>query len=159
VSEPTGTATTPFESATQRNVVVGHDGSADADSALLTALELADQLRTPVVVVRAWGISSAPRPADWKFGYVSSVDELHEAVMDDLQQDCRPCVERFPAVQVSYQALQGSAAGALIEVSRDARIVVVGSRGLGGFAHMLVGSVTDQVVRHAHCSVLVTRAP
>jgi nucleotide-binding universal stress UspA family protein len=159
MSEPTGTATTPFERGTRREVVVGHDGSTDASSALLTALELANQLQAPVVVVRAWGISSAPRPADWKFGYVSSVDELHQAVMDDLLADCRRCVERFPAVDVSYRALQGSAAGALIEASRDARMVVVGSRGLGGFAAMLVGSVTDQVVRHAHCSVLVTRTP
>jgi nucleotide-binding universal stress UspA family protein len=158
MTQPSETAAASFESATHGTVVVGHDGSAEADSALLSALDLATQLKAPVVVLRAWGISSAPRPADWKFGYVSSVDELHQAVMDDLMNDCRPLLERFPGVEVSFQASQGSAAGALIEVSKTARMVVVGARGLGGFAQMLLGSVTDQVVRHAECSVLITRS-
>ena len=139
-------------------VVVGHDGSADSDEALVSALELADQLNAPVVVVRAWTISTAPRPADWKFGYVSSSDDLQKAVYDELVGDVRDCVERFPNVKVSYLAKQGSAAGTLTELSRTARILVVGSRGLGGFAEMVLGSVSDQVVRHAHCSVLVTKS-
>lgn len=141
----------------QRSVVVGHDGSADADVALTTALELAGQLGAPLVVARAWTITSAPRPANWKFGYVSTSDELAQAVYDELVADTKDAVERFGNVTVSYQTKQGSAAGTLIELSRAARIVVVGSRGLGGFAEMVLGSVSDQVVRHAHCSVLVTK--
>lgn len=153
LTDPAGTA----DPSAMRSVVVGHDGSSDADSALTTALELADQLGAPVVVARAWTISAAPRPADWKFGYVSSSDELQQAVYDDLVSDTREGVDSFPNVAVTYHTKQGSAAGALIELSRTARIVVVGSRGLGGFAEMVLGSVSDQVVRHAHCSVLVTK--
>jgi len=151
------TAGTTVDPVPENSVVVGHDGSADSDEALVSALELAEQLHTPVVVARAWTISTAPRPADWKFGYVSSSDELAKAVYDELVGDASDCVGRFPDVSVSYYTKQGSAAGALIELSRTARIVVVGSRGLGGFAEMVLGSVSDQVVRHAHCSVLVTK--
>ena len=54
--------------APDNSIVVGHDGSEDADQALATALELADKLHLPVVVVRAWSLATAPRPPDWKFG-------------------------------------------------------------------------------------------
>ncbi|HYP46142.1 MAG TPA: universal stress protein [Propionibacteriaceae bacterium] len=150
-------AAASVDASPKRTVVVGHDGSADAAAALLTALELASQLQAPLVIARAWTISTAPRPADWQFGYVSTSDELEQAVYDDLVADARDSVERFPDVPVSYHTKQGSAAGSLIELSKTAQIVVVGSRGRGGFAEMVLGSVSDQVVRHAHCSVLVTK--
>ncbi len=55
------------------------------------------------------------------------------------------------------QAISGWPAQALIEASKDADLMVVGSRGSGGFADLLVGSVSSQVVSHAACSVAVGR--
>ncbi len=140
------------------SVVVGHDGSDGADAALATALEFATQLRAPVYILRAWSIATAPRPADWAFGYVSSSEELERAVLDELQRSVRGFAQRFPDVGVSCLAVQGSPAKSLIDASATARMLVVGSRGLGGLAEMLLGSVSDQVIRHAHCPVLVVKA-
>lgn len=146
-----------FLPAASNSIVVGHDGSDCADHALAMALELADQLHVPVVVVRAWSIATAPRPSSWQFGYVSSFDEYFSAVHDELVQDARTGVENHPAVLVSYRAVHASPAKSLIAVSRNARILVVGSRGRGGLAGMLLGSVSEQCVRHATCPVLVVR--
>lgn len=147
----------PLNPVSDESVVVGHDGSVDADVALLTALELADQLQAPVVLVRAWSIATAPRPADWTFGYVSSSDELQKAVLDELVTGTEGCISRFPDVAISYLALQGNPTRSLIELSRTARMLVVGSRGIGGFAEMVLGSVSEQSVRSARCPVLVVK--
>ncbi|TFB54770.1 universal stress protein [Cryobacterium tagatosivorans] len=143
--------------APRNSIVVGHDGSDYADDALGAALELADQLHVPVLVVRAWSIATAPRPANWDFGYVSSFDEYSAAVHDELVRDTRTAVKKYPAVSVSYRAVHASPAQSLIDLSRDVRLLVVGTRGRGGLAGMLLGSVSEQCVRHAACPVLVVR--
>jgi nucleotide-binding universal stress UspA family protein len=145
------------EAAPNGSIVVGHDGSAGGDQALSAALELADPLQAPVVVVRAWTIATAPRPPTWQFGYVSSFDELAEAVRNQLADDVSGHRQEFRAVDVDYRAVHGNPAKNLIAVSRQARMLVVGSRGLGGFAGMVLGSVSDQCVRYAACPVLVVR--
>jgi nucleotide-binding universal stress UspA family protein len=60
---------------------------------------------------------------------------------------------------VTVRAVNGFAAQELIEASRDADLLVVGSRGGGGFARMLLGSISDQVAHHAHCPVVVVPGP
>ncbi|WP_231946541.1 universal stress protein [Auraticoccus monumenti] len=148
-----------IEPAPAAAVVVGHDGSAEADHALETALEVASGLGAPLTVVRAWSMVTAPRPAGWTFGYVPSADEFAGAVLAELESDAEPLVSRFPDVTVSHRAHHAGPARALIESSRDVRMLVVGSRGLGGFRGMVLGSTSDKCVRYAHCPVLVTRLP
>jgi nucleotide-binding universal stress UspA family protein len=140
-------------------VVVGHDGSAGAQHALAAAFVLADQLGVPLAVVRAWSVTTAPRPPSWTFGYVSSSDELQDAVLDALVSATEGCRLRFPRVSVSYRTPQGGPSQRLIETSQGARMLVVGSRGLGGFAELVPGSVSDQCVRYAHCPVLAVKNP
>jgi nucleotide-binding universal stress UspA family protein len=139
------------------SIVVGHDGSRGADRALAEALVLAQALSAPVVVVRAWSLVTAPRPADWKFGYVTGFEEYAEAVRLALIGDARARVEAFPEVPVEFRAVHAAPAKSLVEISQDARMLVVGARGLGGLAGMLLGSVSDQCVRHAACPVLVAK--
>jgi nucleotide-binding universal stress UspA family protein len=62
--------------------------------------------------------------------------------------------ESKPA-SVRIHAVNGFPAQELIEVSRDADLLVVGSRGVGGFARLLLGSISDHVMHHAHCPVVV----
>lgn len=59
----------------------------------------------------------------------------------------------------SFRIVVGNPAAALIDASRDANLVAVGSRGHGGFTGMLLGSVSHQTIHHAHCPVLVIREP
>ncbi|TFD47012.1 universal stress protein [Cryobacterium frigoriphilum] len=141
--------------APSESIVVGHDGSAGADTALAVALELADELYVPIVLVRAWSITTAPRPSVWEFGYVSSLEEYEAAVHDELEQDSRALIERFPLVSIFYRPVYAAPAQALIALSHDARLLVVGTRGRGDFAGMLLGSVSRQCLRHAACLVLV----
>ena len=139
------------------SIVVGHDGSPFADHALGTALALADELHAPVVIVRAWSIDTAPRPANWEFGYVCTFDEYSEAVLAALMEDTIGAVRAFPNLSVDYRAVHSGPARSLIEVSREARMLVVGSRGRGNLTGLLLGSVSDQCARLSVCPVLVTR--
>lgn len=136
-------------------IVVGHDGSVHADRALEVTLELADGLAAPVTIVRAWTIDTAPRPANWEFGYVSSYSDYAAAVREKLRNDTRALVARHPHLTVECRVALGGPAKTLIEVSKGSRMLVVGSRGRGGLAGMLLGSVSEQCVRHADCPVLV----
>jgi len=140
-------------------IVVGHDGSLAATAALAEALDLARALGVHLVVVRAWSLVTAPRPSDRKFGFVPAFDEYAEAVRLALVDDVRSTLEEFPDVQAECRAVHAGAATAktLVELSDGARMLVVGARGLGGLSGMLLGSVSEQCVRHAACPVLVAR--
>jgi nucleotide-binding universal stress UspA family protein len=148
----------PTRPAGRGSIVVGHDGSPGADRALGEALALARTLLSTVVVVRAWSLATAPRPAESEFGYASGFGEYAEAVRLALVEDTHARTEACPEVPVEYRVVHEGAAKSLVEISQDARMLVVGARGLGGLAGMLLGSVSDQCVRHAACPVLVVRA-
>ena len=159
-TSPIGAPEPPPIPAQPGSIVVGHDGSTDADHALDTALGLAADLQAPVVVVRAWSIDTAPRPTNWQFGYVSSLLEYSGAVRAALIQDTDAAMRALANVSVDYRVVHsGEAAKTLIEISREARMLVIGSRGLGGLVGLMLGSVSDRCARHAFCPVLVTRPP
>jgi nucleotide-binding universal stress UspA family protein len=141
------------------SIVVGHDGSGAASAALRVALQLASELGTPVTVIRAWMMATAPRPANWVFGYAPSTDEFADAVRTELISDTESDLAPFPDVTVSHRVYHANPARSLIIASQGARMLVVGSRGLGGFRELMLGSVSDECVRNAHCPVLVTREP
>jgi nucleotide-binding universal stress UspA family protein len=138
-------------------VVVGHDGSRFADRAVRTALSWASKTDLPVRILRSWSLTTAPRPESMKPGYVPPLADFAAAVLRDLEGDVAPLVADFPDVEVSYETPHKPAARALIDASEEAALLVVGTRGRGGFKGLLLGSVTEQVVRHAQCPVLVSR--
>jgi nucleotide-binding universal stress UspA family protein len=135
-------------------LLVGHDGSASADEAVRWAAGVAGRLGCPVHVVRTWAISSAPRPATASPGYVPPLTDFETAVLERLRHD----VDRLGLaedVDVQCHVLHGSAGRRLLEASEGAEMLVVGSRGAGGFRGLLFGSTADQVVRHARIPVVV----
>ena len=68
-----------------------------------------------------------------------------------------PWTEKYPDVPARTEVAEGPAAHELVDASRTAGLLVVGSRGHGGLAGMLLGSVSHGVLRHAHCPVVVAR--
>jgi nucleotide-binding universal stress UspA family protein len=77
-------------------------------------------------------------------------EQLMEVIRDVLGED--------PPVLVQPQVREGNAAKLLIDLSEDADVLVVGSRGHGGFAGLLLGSVSQHVAAHAKCTVVVVRS-
>ena len=141
----------------QAPVVIGYDGSAFAAHALRKGLAVASALGAPVRIVRAWTISTAPRPRTWAPGYVPPVDDYAEAIREQLAEEVAAELATHPDVEVSLEVPHGAAGRELVNASEDAQLVVVGTRGLGGFSGLLLGSVSDEVVEHARCDVLVVR--
>lgn len=138
-------------------VLVAHDGSAHADSALRSAVHWASITNSHVTVVRAWSLSTAPRPSTWTAGYVPPLEDFEAATLAALEKDVAAVRAEHPEVPITTTVVHGSPASALIEASANVDLLVVGSRGHGGFKGLLLGSVSEQVVRHARCTVVVER--
>jgi nucleotide-binding universal stress UspA family protein len=138
-------------------VVVGDDGSECAALALRWAAEEARLRQCKLHVVRAWSISSAPRPRSWKVGYAPSLAEYEEAVAEEMGRDVSENIGDFAGLDIECHAVHAPSAQVLLAASNGADLLVVGSRGRGGFAGLVLGSVTEQVVRHAGCAVVVIR--
>jgi nucleotide-binding universal stress UspA family protein len=137
------------------NIVVGHDGSKDSDHALEVAFDFASKLGVDILVVRSWSIDTAPHGALYNHGYVSSFDQVTEKVGTMLIADTAGIAARHPGVALHYRAALAQPAQLLAQLSASALMLVVGPRGLGGFAGLLLGSVSSQCVQLATCPVLV----
>ena len=135
-------------------LLVGHDGSAASAEAVRWAADLAGRLGCKLHVIRTWSLSSAPRPASATGGYVPSMAEFEAAVVDRLRSDLAG-LGLPESLEVESHAVHGSAGRRMLEVSKGAHMLVLGTRGGGGFRGLGFGSTVDQVVRHAVCPVVV----
>jgi nucleotide-binding universal stress UspA family protein len=145
-----GSAAKPDDSGAAR-IVVGIDGSESSVKALREARRLADALRAPLEAVAVWQQSHSM----YDF-YQSQSGWTPEKDIEKLLRDAADAAfgsdypERF-----TMSTLQGPAAKALIRHSVGAEMLVLGSRGHGGFAGLLLGSVSTACVAHATCPVLI----
>lgn len=138
-------------------IVLGNDGSKAGEPALRWALGYARVVGGQLQIVRGWSIFTAPRPETQTIGHIPPLEDFEAAVIKDLKSDCAAAVADFPEVEVEYVAERGPAVNALLDRAADADLIVVGARGLGGFRGLALGSVSDQVTRHAACPVVVVR--
>jgi nucleotide-binding universal stress UspA family protein len=142
-SEPASVHTTP-------RVVVGVDGSDASKQALRWAAQIAHGYRAHLLVVTAWhfpvdsGWSTVP--GDWNPRH--DMEKCMTQAVDEVFGSDRPA-------DLTLSVVEGNSARALIDASAGATMVVVGSRGHGGFAGLLLGSVSASVAEHALCPVLV----
>jgi nucleotide-binding universal stress UspA family protein len=137
-------------------VVVGDDGSECAAVAVREAAEDAVRRGTKLHVLRAWTLITAVRPRDVPRGVVASMPEYEAATMAQERSRVEELLTGSP-VSVDVHVVHGAAPKTLLVASETADLLVVGTRGLGGFKHLLVGSVAEQCIRYARCSVLVAR--
>lgn len=133
-----------------KKIVVGVDGSKSSIGALRHAVELAKLLPAELEIVGAWqpyyGTVELPPPVDQleQSAQAALVDALTQVDVGD--------------VSTRELVLEGDAATVLLERAKDADMLVVGTRGRGGFAGLLLGSVSQKCTHHAPCPVLVTPA-
>ncbi|KQY54563.1 MULTISPECIES: universal stress protein [unclassified Nocardioides] len=137
-------------------VVVGDDGSRSAAAAITYAVGEAARRGCAVHVIRAWTFTSAIRPDDVPLGITPSMLELEEATLEAEKARVAGIVGDS-AIEVHVHVACGPSAQALIKAAETADVLVVGSRGRGGFKSLVLGSVADQCIRHASGPVVVVR--
>jgi nucleotide-binding universal stress UspA family protein len=139
-------------------IIVGVDGSDHSRSALGWAMREAAQHHLPLTVMT---VRPAPvRPATRIFWAVRDLPEdrgdeefARKAIREFADKVATEVGET--ALEVTVSVATGDAAEELVRASHDADMLVVGSRGSGGFANLLMGSVSSQVTHHATCPVVV----
>jgi nucleotide-binding universal stress UspA family protein len=138
-------------------VVVGDDGTDTSRAAVRWAATDAVRRGTPLHVVRAWSLSTAPRPRTWAVGYVPPFTDFEAAVREELERTRRPLVADLAGLDVHWRAVHGRPEAVLATASTGADLVVVGSRGRGELRELLLGSVAAAVLHSASCPVVVVR--
>ncbi|GAA2495840.1 MULTISPECIES: universal stress protein [Actinomycetes] len=141
----------------RERIVVGVDGSEGSKQALNWAVRQAELTGGWVEAVIAWDVPQFHGALGWMPPSSSDEAALEGRAQSEVTSAVEEAVAAHPTVQVSTVARYGTPASVLLEASRDAALLVVGSRGLGGFKGLLLGSVAQHCVQHAHCPVLVLR--
>ena len=139
-----------------KTIVVGVDGSPSSRAALTWAAAEAADHSAALVAVNVWEHTLLP-PAGSVTVSERYVPDPSQRTGDELVQVIREELGEDPPVPVQPVVRQGRAAKVLIEESEGADLLVVGRRGHGGFAELLLGSVSQHVTAYAKCSVVVVR--
>ena len=140
------------------SVVVGVDGSPSAAAALKWAAHYAQATGATIRAVLAWHYPAAagsPPVGVTPPTVEAEVERTRDAIIDEAVAGA---LGPQPPVKIERTAVYGHPAQVLIDESARADLLVVGSRGHGGFTGMLLGSVSTHCVTHAHCPVAVVRA-
>ncbi|MFW6725132.1 universal stress protein [Streptomyces sp. MAR4 CNY-716] len=140
-------------------IMLGADGSPAGVAAVDFAFAEAALRGASVLALHAWTTWNAPvpPPQDPSEPYASRPGMLAQAEERLLCEALAGHRERYPDVPVELRVVHGATREALIEASSTAQLLVVGARGRGGFAGLLLGSVSQAVLHHAHCPVAVVR--
>lgn len=134
-------------------VVVGVDGSQAGEAAVAFAAEAAALRGVPLVAVRAW----RDIPVDPAVASLVGWDAVESGEREALAERLAGLRTSHPDLVVHKVVVRDRPARALVDESRGAQLVVVGSRGRGGLRGLLLGSVSQQLLHHAHCPVAVVR--
>src|ERR671915_630707 len=141
-------------------ILLATDGSEEAELALLTAVDLANRTDSELHVVHVGG-DYHPGPE------IVLSPTLLEETLRGLEREARELLDRQVkkiedtggTIAEAHLMMGGRPAQQIVELAEELGIglIAIGSRGLGGMRRALMGSVSDSVVRHAHCPVLVVR--
>jgi nucleotide-binding universal stress UspA family protein len=143
------TPSTPF-------IVVGTDGSKHAEKALEFAAEEARRRNAAVHVVTAWHVPAAVYGPGFAPMANPPVDDVTRQAAEDVAERAAESL-RARGLEVETSVCHAQAAEALVEQAQGAELLIVGSRGHGGFSGLLLGSVGHQCVQHAPCPTVIVR--
>ncbi len=138
-----------------RRIVVGVDGSESSAAALRWAVRQAELTGDAVDAVIAWHIPASYGPYGYAYTPVIDYAGLAKTV---LSETIEKAVIQGTSVDVRQHVVEGNPARVLLDAAAGADLLVVGSRGHGGFTEMLLGSVGQHCVHHAPCPVVVIRS-
>lgn len=143
-------------------IVVSVDGSAGSAEALRFALAEARLRKAKLKAVTAWTLTYVAAP----IGMMAPIDE---ALIPELRENARAVLAGAVAdavaaagagdVEIEQEVLEGMPAQVLVEAAEGADLLVVGTRGHGGFTGLLLGSVSQQVAHHAPCPIVIVPRP
>ena len=137
-------------------IVVGIDGSEHSKKALRWALDEARLRSASLRVVYAWTM-----PVFFGYGVAQAAtldpQSLRAAAKENLDTALDAVAGGVEGVSIERKAVEGLAAQVLVDEAKDADLLVVGSRGHGGFTGLLLGSVSQQCAHHAPCAVVIVR--
>lgn len=134
-------------------VVVGIDGSPMSEAALAFAYDYASAHGAPLVAVHAWRLSHE----DSRLVPYIDLDVVRDEEERLLAEQTAGWSEKYTDVTLSREVVQGRSAHVLLEHSAGARLLVVGARGRGGVAGLLLGSTSQALIHRAACPVAVVR--
>ncbi|HTX00434.1 MAG TPA: universal stress protein [Acidimicrobiales bacterium] len=146
-------ATSPLDG--RASIVVGVDGSRSSKQALVWAARQSRLTGAKLRAVLAWW---TPTSYGWASATPDSLLDYETEARSTLEAAVKDALGE-PGSSVELEVIAGHPARVLTELSRDASLVVVGSRGHGGFVGLLLGSVGEHLTTHAHCPVAVIRQP
>ena len=141
-------------------VVLAVDGSEAGAAAVEFAFAEAALRKVPLLAVHVWNTWSERAyegPGDPLNAVVADADRLIQAEQHLLDETVASWRKAHPQVVVELRLVRSRIRPALIDASRGAQLVVAGARGRGGFTGLLLGSVSQALLHHAHCPVTVVR--
>ena len=143
-------------------IVVGVDGSEESRAALAWAVEEGRLRQAPVLAIHAWEVPMVPAPTGLvppSVEVVGDLTELREDAASLVETMVREIAGDAADVEIRPLTVEDKPVSALLDAAErnDAQMIVVGSRGHGGFVSLLIGSTSDQVARHATCPVVIHR--
>jgi nucleotide-binding universal stress UspA family protein len=139
-----------------KTILVGVDGSESSNKALAWAAAEAADHGADLVVLNVWEHTLLP-PAGSVSVSEHYVPDPSQRTADDLRNQITHVLGQEPRVVVQPRLKQGNPSKVLIEESADADLLVVGTRGHGGFGGLVLGSVSQHVAAYARCPVTVVR--
>jgi nucleotide-binding universal stress UspA family protein len=138
-------------------VVVGVDGSPTSEPALAMAFEEAAMRGADLVAVHAWIEFTSDTAYATARQFLVNWDAVETRERETLAERLAGWQEKYPDVTVRRVVTGGQPTKRLLDQAVDAQLLVVGSRGRGGFAGMLLGSTSQALIHHAPCPLLVVR--
>jgi len=139
-------------------VIVGVDGSAGSIAALRWALDEARLRRAPLWIINAFMYGYIGGANSYMGSLQVDVGDLYHAAEELLESTTREVIGSDKDLEIHREVIQGSAATVLVGAVATGDLLVVGSRGHGGFAELLLGSVSQQCVQHSPCPVVVVHS-